>query len=142
MAIVFLTNGFTFEHITTASYFSVINSSVVWVFGCFQKCYSVVVYLRVVNSNTGISVNFITVKCKVVPLKSNKLDKCISIPRFELCGALLLAQTFNCINKILEELVINIKIHVRTFLLSNCKFKIKFKFKSSKFLTVLMHFIL
>lgn len=54
------------------------------------KGYAAVVYLRVVNAFGDIYVKFITCKTKVAPLKNAAADESLSIPRLELCGALLL----------------------------------------------------
>lgn len=55
-----------------------------------NKGYAGSVYLRVVTSSNDVYVYFITCKTKVAPLKNGEVN--ISIPRLELCGALLVAQ--------------------------------------------------
>lgn len=70
-----------------------------------EKGYASVVYLRVMYINNKISVYFITSKSKVASLKSGKSDSSITIPRLELCGALLLARTLGYIRKNLNDVV-------------------------------------
>ncbi|XP_050548463.1 uncharacterized protein LOC126910121, partial [Daktulosphaira vitifoliae] len=63
------------------------------------KGYAGSIYLRVVHHTGDISVYFVTCKTKVAPLKNG--DANTSMPRLELCGALLVAQTlhrvYNCL---------------------------------------------
>jgi len=58
-----------------------------------ERGYAAVVYLRTIDVNGEIKVYFITSKSKVAPLKLGSVDRSLTIPRLELCGALLLAQT-------------------------------------------------
>jgi hypothetical protein len=51
-----------------------------------ELAYAAVVYLRFTDSAGHIQVSLVASKTKVAPLK------CLSIPRLELCGALLLSQ--------------------------------------------------
>ncbi|XP_027844862.2 uncharacterized protein LOC114125425 [Aphis gossypii] len=67
-----------------------------------MKGYAAVVYLRFVNAAGDISVKIITCKTKVAPLKSSAADESLSIPRLELCGALLLAQTLHHVRSVLS----------------------------------------
>ena len=60
-----------------------------------QKAYAAVSYLRVMYESGKIAVYFLGCKTKVAPLKAGKLDPLLSIPRLELCAALLLAQLLN-----------------------------------------------
>ncbi|XP_046976508.1 uncharacterized protein LOC124542625 [Vanessa cardui] len=48
--------------------------------------YAAVVYVRILDKNNGVHVNLVTSKTKVSPIKQ------VSIPRLELCGAVLLAK--------------------------------------------------
>ncbi|CAI6373628.1 unnamed protein product [Macrosiphum euphorbiae] len=49
--------------------------------------------MRLEYSSMPPTVHLITARSKVAPLKSGKTDEVLSVPRLELCGALLLAQT-------------------------------------------------
>jgi len=57
-----------------------------------QKGYAATVYLRVVDQNNVVKVHFIACKTKVAPLKLSNIDTSLTIPRLELCAALLLAR--------------------------------------------------
>jgi hypothetical protein len=65
--------------------------------------YAATVYLRIFDNFGLISVKFITCKTKVAPVKSVATNDSLSIPRLELCGALLLAQTLHHIYSILSS---------------------------------------
>ena len=60
-----------------------------------ERGYGAVIYLRVVTSN-GIRVHLISAKSKVAPLKS------ITLPRLELCAAVLLAELLSYVRNILS----------------------------------------
>lgn len=66
------------------------------------KGYAATVYLRIVHGSGRISVHFISSKNKVAPLKGVVADESLSIPRLELCGALLLAQTLHHVHQVLS----------------------------------------
>lgn len=51
-----------------------------------KLAYAAVVYIRVLDDNGHVTVNLVTAKTKVAPIKQ------ISIPRLELCGAVLLSR--------------------------------------------------
>ncbi|GFU45635.1 integrase catalytic domain-containing protein [Trichonephila clavipes] len=55
-------------------------------FGLIGPAYGAALYLRCINTSGEISVRFLCSKSKVAPLKS------ITIPRLELCGAVLLSR--------------------------------------------------
>lgn len=80
-----------------------------------EKGYAVVIYLRIVHVDRHISVHFVTAKSKVAPLKLGKLDGALTIPRLELCGALLLAQTFNRVHNIISNVIPNLEDHAWTY---------------------------
>nr|CAI5834666.1 unnamed protein product [Callosobruchus analis] len=54
-----------------------------------QKAYGACIYFRSIGATGKIQVNLLCAKSRVAPLKS------VTIPRLELCAALLLAQLFN-----------------------------------------------
>jgi len=66
------------------------------------KGYAATIYLRFVNAPDDITVKFVTCKTKVAPLKGSTANEQLSIPRLELCGALLLARTLNHIHSVLS----------------------------------------
>ncbi|XP_025407092.1 uncharacterized protein LOC112681043 [Sipha flava] len=63
--------------------------------------YAANVYLRVISTSNSINIYFVTCKTKVTPLKAADPHASLSIPRLELCGALLLAQTLNQVKTLL-----------------------------------------
>lgn len=78
-----------------------------------QKGYAASVFLRVVDNLGNVRIHFITCKTKVAPLKSSKLDTSLTIPRLELCAALLLARLLSQRRKVIQD-IINIT-HVRAW---------------------------
>ncbi|KAF0682165.1 DUF1758 domain-containing protein, partial [Aphis craccivora] len=60
-----------------------------------QKGYAASVYLRVKDDVEKVQVYFIACKTKVAPLKSSKTDISLTIPRLELCAAVLLARVLS-----------------------------------------------
>lgn len=58
-----------------------------------EKGYVAVIYLKIQQPNDSISNHFITVKSKLAHLKTGNSNTTTTIPRLELCGALLLAHT-------------------------------------------------
>lgn len=62
-----------------------------------EKAYACVIYSRVKNKNGNFTTTILTAKTKVAPL-----NKKISLPRMELCGALLLARLIEKIKSILS----------------------------------------
>lgn len=60
-----------------------------------EKGYGAVVYLRIIHQDGRILVHFITAKSKVSPSKISKTKTTLTIPRLELCGALLLTQVLH-----------------------------------------------
>ncbi|XP_025205862.1 uncharacterized protein LOC112602140 [Melanaphis sacchari] len=67
-----------------------------------MKGYAATIYLRSVNAPDDIAVKFVTCKTKVAPLKGSTANEQLSIPRLELCGALLLARTLNHVHSVLS----------------------------------------
>ncbi|XP_060855180.1 uncharacterized protein LOC132932844 [Metopolophium dirhodum] len=79
-----------------------------------QKGYSAVVYMRLSYASKPGTVHLLTVRSKVAPLKNSRLDESLSIPRLELCGALLLAQTLHRVQKALSSITHISSIHAWT----------------------------
>lgn len=48
-----------------------------------ERAYAGVIYIRIKDSNGEIKVNLLSSKTRVAPIK------CVSLPRLELCGAVL-----------------------------------------------------
>ncbi len=61
-----------------------------------QAAYGAVVYLRLLHQNSTVTVILVTSKTKVAPLNGS------TIPRVELCGALLLARLIHQVSKDLD----------------------------------------
>ena len=59
-----------------------------------EQAYTSVIYLRVVGSDGKVHVTLVTSKTKVAPIKR------LTIPRLELCGALLLAQLLHHVKEL------------------------------------------
>ena len=59
-----------------------------------EEAYAGVVYLRIIDSSQEVHVSLVTSKTKVAPLKR------LTIPRLELCGALLLAQLLHHVRQV------------------------------------------
>lgn len=70
-----------------------------------QKGYAASVFLRVEDDQGFARVYFIACKSKVAPLKAAKTDMSLTIPRLELCAALLLARLLAHEFSVLKELV-------------------------------------
>ncbi|CAI6376006.1 unnamed protein product [Macrosiphum euphorbiae] len=60
-----------------------------------EKGYAAVVYLRTIHQDGRVLIHFITAKSKVSPSKTSNTKTTLTIPRLELCGALLLAQVLH-----------------------------------------------
>ncbi len=67
-----------------------------------QAAYGAVVYLRLLHEDTAVSISLITAKTKVAPLAGS------TIPRLELCGAVLLARLLHRTRKDLSIPTANI----------------------------------
>lgn len=68
-----------------------------------QKGYPATIYLRVIHLSGEISVHFVSCKTKVAPKKTAKHEESLTIPRLELCAALLLAQSMSHVNDVLSS---------------------------------------
>ncbi|CAI6369999.1 unnamed protein product [Macrosiphum euphorbiae] len=70
-----------------------------------KKGYAAVVYLRVIDMQDEVTVHFLTGKTKVAPLKASQTDESLTIPRLELCAALLLARLLSHQLSVLRDIV-------------------------------------
>ncbi|XP_060873756.1 uncharacterized protein LOC132947470 [Metopolophium dirhodum] len=70
-----------------------------------QKGYAAVVYMRVIDMQDEVTVHFLTGKTKVAPLKASQTDESLTIPRLELCAALLLARLLSHQLFVLRDIV-------------------------------------
>lgn len=68
-----------------------------------QLGYAATVFLREVDKQGVIQLYFVACKTKVVPLKSASTDLSLTIPRLELCAALLLSRLMSQILRILHD---------------------------------------
>lgn len=64
-----------------------------------EKGYAAVIFLKTTHKNNSISVNFICAKTKVAPLKR------ITIPRLELCAAVLLTKLISFVSQTYNNLI-------------------------------------
>lgn len=78
------------------------------------KGYAAVVYLRLTYETRPTTIHLITAKSKVAPIKSGRTDESLSVPRLELCGALLLAQVLHRVQQIIIPTVNLSSIHAWT----------------------------
>ena len=67
-----------------------------------EDAYAAVVYLRSIDQDDGVHISLVIAKSRVSPIK------CISIPRLELCGALLLSQLLNHLKEVFYLPLVNI----------------------------------
>ena len=61
-----------------------------------EVAYGRVVYLTIMGCNDSVSTSLVIAKTKVASIK------CITVPRLELCGAVLLARLLHRVAKVLE----------------------------------------
>ncbi|CAI6364177.1 unnamed protein product [Macrosiphum euphorbiae] len=78
------------------------------------KGYAALVYLRLLYVNASPTIHLITAKSKVASLKSGQADELLSVPRLELCGALLLAQVLQRVQGTMASVVRLSSIHAWT----------------------------
>jgi hypothetical protein len=76
--------------------------------------YAAVVYIRLEYNSMPPTVHLITARSKVAPLKSGRVVEPLSVPRLELCGALLLAQTLHRIQTTLASKINIQEVHAWT----------------------------
>lgn len=67
-----------------------------------SEAYAAVVYLRTISENGTVNVSLVTAKTKVAPIKQ------VSIPRLELCGAVLLTKLLMEVARVLNVEPLNI----------------------------------
>ncbi|CAI6347668.1 unnamed protein product [Macrosiphum euphorbiae] len=79
-----------------------------------KRGYSAVVYLRLSYGAGSGTVHLLTARSKVAPLNNSRLDESLSVPRLELCGALLLAQTLHRAQSNLSSIIHISSIHAWT----------------------------
>ncbi|XP_008178496.1 uncharacterized protein LOC103307865 [Acyrthosiphon pisum] len=70
-----------------------------------KRGYSAVVNMRLSYGAGSGTVHLLTARSKVAPLKNSRLDESLSVPRLELCGALLLAQTLRRVHSNLSSII-------------------------------------
>ena len=61
-----------------------------------EVAYAIVVYLRMVDSDNAVHTSLVIAKNRVAP------NKQLTVPRLELCGAVLLAKLFHHVTRILR----------------------------------------
>ncbi|XP_060861320.1 uncharacterized protein LOC132938478 [Metopolophium dirhodum] len=84
---------------------AVVNSQDIQLLGfaeASQVGYAATVYLRVVDQSDNVRLYFLACKTKVAPLKSSSMDMSLTIPRLELCAALLLSRLLSLRLKVLQ----------------------------------------
>jgi len=104
----FLTELPTIHQVTLPRYINVQSYSDIQLLGfadASSKGYAATIYLRVVHSSGNVTVHFVSCKTKVAPIKTSELDETLSIPRLELCAALLLAQSLSHIQGVLSATI-------------------------------------
>jgi len=79
-----------------------------------EKGYAAIIYIRCIYEDDRISVHLLTAKSKVAPLKMGKTESSLTIPRLELCGALLLARTLNYLMSTLQDVISITSVHAWT----------------------------
>lgn len=70
-----------------------------------QRGYAASVFLRIADNTGNFHVYFITCKTKIAPLKISQIDVTLTIPRLELCAALLLARLMSHRLKLLQDVI-------------------------------------
>lgn len=70
-----------------------------------QCGYAAIVFLRIADNMGHFHVHFITCKTKIAPLKESQTDISLTIPRLELCAALLLARLLSHHFEILNNII-------------------------------------
>lgn len=78
------------------TYSTNLNVELHWFCDSSELSFAAVVYIRITNSDDVVKVSIITSKTKVAPIKQ------LLIPRFELCGAVLLAKLIREVAELLS----------------------------------------
>lgn len=79
-----------------------------------QRGYATSVFLQTVDSLNNFNVNFLACKTKIAPLKASSNDVTLTIPRLELCAALLLARLLSHHLTLLKNIITIDKIRAFT----------------------------
>ena len=61
-----------------------------------EVAYAVLIYLRITGCNDSVSTSLVIAKTKVAQMK------CVTVPRLELCGAVLVARLLHHVAKVLK----------------------------------------
>jgi len=94
-----------FACLSLPRHIAVVNSQDIQLLGfadASQIGYAATVYLRVVDQSDNVRLYFLACKTKVAPLKSTSTDMSLTIPRLELCAALLLSRLLSLCLKVLQ----------------------------------------
>lgn len=79
-----------------------------------QRGYAALVFLRIADNLGHFHVHFITCRTKIAPLKGSQIDIAVTIPRLELCAALLLARLLSHNFELLKSIITINKIRAWT----------------------------
>jgi hypothetical protein len=86
----------------TPIHFQIVDQQLIGFSDASEKAYCGIVYLRSTNTTAEVHISLVMAKTRVAPIKK------VSLPRLELCGALLLAQMMRHLQKILSIPLLNL----------------------------------